>query len=146
MACDAFNDFMPLRIVTHAHADHMVGLRRSLTACEKVLMIEATRDLIDVLRGPLFLMGGYVETLDYGKTLQYEEDRITFFRADHILGAAQVLAEDAERTRIVFTGDFRIDKSPVLNADVLVMDASYGCVLWKRLMEAPFVDALLAEM
>jgi putative mRNA 3-end processing factor len=132
VACDAFNETMPLRVVTHAHADHMVGLRKSLRTCEKVLMTKATKDLIDVLRGPLFLMGGYVETVDYGETLQYGEEQITFFRADHILGAAQVLVEDAEGTRIVFTGDFRIDETPVLDADVLVMEATYGSPSCKR--------------
>ena len=132
VACDAFDECMPLRVVTHAHADHMMGLRRSLRMCEKVLMTEATKDLIDVLRGPLFLMGGFVETLDYSKTIQHGEERITFFRADHILGAAQVLVEDAEGTRIVFTGDFRIDETPVLDADVLVMEATYGSPSCKR--------------
>lgn len=132
VACDAFNKTMPLRVVTHAHADHMMGLRQSLITCEKVLMTHATKDLIDVMRGPLFLMGGSVEVLDYGKTLEYEEERITFFKADHILGAAQVLVEDAEGTRIVFTGDFRIDETPVLDADVLVMEATYGSPACKR--------------
>ena len=132
VACDAFDGSMPLRVVTHVHADHMVGLRRSLVNCEKVLMTEATKDLIDVMRGPLFLMAGYVETLGYGKSLQYEEERVTFFRADHVLGAAQVFVEDAEGTRIVFTGDFRIDETPVLDADILVMEATYGSPSCKR--------------
>jgi putative mRNA 3-end processing factor len=132
VACDAFNESMPLRVVTHAHADHMVGLRKSLRTCEKVLMTKATKDLIDVLRGPLFLMGGYVETLDYGEPLRYGEEQITFFRADHILGASQVLVEGVEGKRIVFTGDFRIDETPVLDADVLVMEATYGSPSCKR--------------
>jgi len=132
VACDAFDKAMPLRVVTHAHADHMMGLRQSLTTCEKVLMTCATKDLIDVLMGPLFLMSGSVETVDYGEVLQYEEERVTFFKADHILGAAQVLVEDAEGTRIVFTGDFRIDETPVLDADVLVIEATYGSPVCKR--------------
>jgi len=126
IACDAFDETRPLRVVTHAHADHMIGLQQSLRNCEKVLMTTATKDLIDVMRGPLFLMGGFVETLDYGKTMQYEEEKITFFKADHILGAAQVLVEDKEGKRIVNTGDFRIDETPVLEADVLVIEATYG--------------------
>ena len=32
VACDAFEESKPLRVVTHAHADHMVGLRQSLRA------------------------------------------------------------------------------------------------------------------
>jgi putative mRNA 3-end processing factor len=132
VACDAFEETKPLRVVTHAHADHMVGLRQSLRACEKVLMTKATKDMIDVMRSPLFLMSGLVETLDYGKTIQYDEERITFFRADHILGAAQVLVEDFEGKRIVFTGDFRIDDTPVLESDVLVIEATYGSPTCKR--------------
>lgn len=95
-------------------------------------MTPATKDLIDVMRSPLFLMGGFVETLDYGKTIQYGEESITFFPADHILGAAQVLVEDASGKRIVYTGDFRIDKTPVLEADVLVIEATYGSPMCRR--------------
>jgi putative mRNA 3-end processing factor len=132
VACDAFDESKPLRVVTHAHADHMVGLQRSTRTCEKILTTRATKDLIDVMRGPLFLGGGLVETLDYGRTMQYEEERITFFKADHILGATQVLVEDSQRKRILFTGDFRIDETPVIGADILVMEATYGSPRCRR--------------
>lgn len=132
VACDAFEESKLMRIVTHAHADHMVGLQQSLKKCVKVLMTRATKDLIDVLRGPLFSMGGFVETVEYGKNFQFEEEHVTFFRADHILGAAQVLVEDEEGDRLVYTGDFRIDGTPVLEADVLVMEATYGASACRR--------------
>ena len=132
VVCDAFEENKPLRVVTHAHADHMMGLQQSLRTCEKVLMTKATKDMIDVMRSPLFLMSGNVETLDYGKTIQYEEERITFFKADHILGAAQVLVEDPEGKRIVFTGDFRIQDTPVLYSDTLVIEATYGSPYCRR--------------
>lgn len=132
VACDAHDSAKPLRVVTHAHADHMIGIEQSLRECEKVLMTNATKDLINVIRDPLLLMGGFVETLNYGKTIQYENERVTFFHADHILGAAQVLVEDEEGNRIVYTGDFRIDETPVLDADVLVIEATYGSPTCKR--------------
>lgn len=144
VACDAFDETRPIRVVTHAHADHMIGLQRSLRNCEKVLMTNATKDLIDVLKGPLFLMGGMVEPLDYGKTLQLEEERLTLFRADHILGAAQVLVEDAEGKRIVYTGDFRIDGTPVLEADVLVMEATYGSPSCRRSFGVDVKESLVS--
>ncbi|MDI6691012.1 MAG: MBL fold metallo-hydrolase [Candidatus Bathyarchaeota archaeon] len=144
VACDAFDGTKPLRVVTHAHADHMMGLQQSLKTCQKVLMTKATKDLIDVMRGPLFLMGGFVETLDYGKTIHYEEERITFSRADHILGAAQVLVEDAEGTRIVYTGDFRIDGTLALDADILVMEATYGNPSCKRSFDRDVKDLLIS--
>jgi putative mRNA 3-end processing factor len=132
VACDAFDESKPLRVVTHAHADHMVGLQRSVRACDKILTTRATKDLIDVLRDPLFLMGGFVEALDYGKTMQHEDERITLFKADHILGAAQVLVEDSQGKRILFTGDFRIDETPVISTDILVMEATYGSPRCRR--------------
>ena len=144
VACDAHNENTPLRVVTHAHADHMEGLQKSLRTCEKTLMTKATKDLIDVMRGPLFLMSGYVETLDYGKTIQYDEENITFFKADHILGAAQVLIEDAEGKRIAFTGDFRIDATPVLEADILVMEATYGSPACRRSFGVDLKDLLVS--
>jgi putative mRNA 3-end processing factor len=144
VACDAFEESKPLRVVTHAHADHMIGLQQSLRICEKVLMTKPTKDLIDVMRSPLFLMGGFVETLDYGKTLQYEEECITFFHADHILGAAQVLVEDAEGTRIAYTGDFRVDGTPILDTDLLVMEATYGSPVCKRSFEEDVKDLLVS--
>jgi len=144
VACDAFDESKPLRVVTHAHADHMIGLQQSLRTCEKVLMTKPTKDLIDVLRDPLFLMGGFVETLDYGKTLQYKEECITFFHADHILGAAQVLVEDLEGTRIVCTGDFRIDETPILDADFLVIEATYGSPTCKRCFEEDIKELLVS--
>jgi len=146
VACDAFDETKPLRVVTHAHADHMIGLKQSLRACEKVLMTKPTKDLIDVMMNPLFLMRGFVETLNYGKTLQYEEERITFFHCDHILGAAQVLVEDAEGTRIVFTGDFRIKGTPILDADLLVMEATYGSPACKRPFKKNIKDLLVSTV
>ena len=144
VACDAFDESRPLRVVTHAHADHMIGLQQSLRTCEKVLMTQATKDLIDVMRSPLFLMGGYVETLEYGKTFCYGEESITFFPADHILGAAQVLVEDAEGMRIVYTGDFRLEGTPVLETDILVMEATYGSPLCRRPFNTNVKDMLVS--
>ena len=145
VSCDSFDETRRLRVVTHAHADHMVGLRESLRKCQKVLMTAPTKDLIDVLKGPFFLMSGFVETLDYGKPVSYEQEKITIFRADHILGAGQVLVEGSDGKRVAYTGDFRINNTPVLETDVLVMEATYGSPLCRR----PFDDgvrSLLASL
>jgi putative mRNA 3-end processing factor len=122
----------------------MIGLQQSLRTCEKVLMTKATKDLIDVMKSPLFLMGGYVEPLDYKKTIHYGEESITLFPADHILGACQVLVEDAEGARIVYTGDFRIDGTPVLEADILVMEATYGSPSCRRPFDSEVKELLIS--
>jgi putative mRNA 3-end processing factor len=126
VACDAFDGNKPIRVVTHAHSDHMLGLKESLTNCETVLMTPATKDLIDALKGPLFLMRKNVKTLKYGEPFQYGDEKLTFYFADHILGAAQVLVEDADGTRILYTGDFRLRDTPIIESDILVIEATYG--------------------
>jgi len=125
VSCDGFDETRPLRIVTHAHADHTTGLKQSLNQCESVLMTPATRDLLSVMLGPLFLMQGKVETLGYQTPLRYGDTELTLHFADHILGAAQVLVVE-DNTRILYTGDFRLQKTPIIEADILVIEATYG--------------------
>ena len=51
---------------------------------------------------------------------------MTLVKAEHILGAAQVLVEDSSGSRLVYTGDFRLEGTPVLDCDTLVIEATYG--------------------
>ena len=132
VACDAYDEHRPLRVVTHAHADHLGGLRKSLRCCEKVLMTEATRDLAETLNETLKLRDAPIQTMGYGKSFEYGDETITLLKADHILGAAQVLVEDAGGIRIAYTGDFRIDDTPVVECDVLVVEATYGSPSCRR--------------
>lgn len=145
VACDAFDATRPLRVVTHAHADHLGGLRKSLKCCEKVLMTKATRDLAMTLDTSLKLKEKPVHCLDYGKILKYGDERISLVRADHILGASQVLLEDAGGIRIAWTGDFRLDGTPVVDCDVLVVEATYGSPSCRRNFDVD-VRKLLVSM
>jgi putative mRNA 3-end processing factor len=145
VACDAFDADRPLRVVTHAHADHLVGLRRSLKSCDKVLMTRATRDLIGVVNGSLPLDAGSVQLLEYGETFEYGDERVTLLKADHILGAAQVLVEDSEGRRVGYTGDFRVDGTePLLGCDTLVVEATYGSPWFKRAFKVDVRELLVS--
>ena len=144
VACDAFDGSMPLRIVTHAHADHLGGLRKSLRQCEKVLMTKATRDLAATLDNSLKLGSASVQTMEYGKSITFGDEKITLIKADHILGAAQVLVEDAGGIRIAYSGDFRIDDSPVVNCDVLVVDSTYGSPSCRRRFDIDVRELLVS--
>jgi putative mRNA 3-end processing factor len=144
VACDAFDASRPLRIVTHAHADHLGGLRKSLKCCEKVLMTPATRDLAETLNETLKLRSDTVETLEYGKPIKYGDEKITLLKADHILGACQVLVEDAGGIRIAYTGDFRLEDTPVVESDVLVVEATYGTPSCRRNFDVDVRDLLVS--
>ncbi len=145
VACDAFDATRPLRVVTHAHADHLYGLRKSVKCCEKVLMTKATRDLAQTLNGSLKLTDENVQTLEYGKVLKYGDEKISLLKADHILGASQVLVEDAGGIRIAWSGDFRLEGTPVVDCDVLVVEATYGSPSCRRNFDLD-VRELLVEM
>jgi putative mRNA 3-end processing factor len=145
VACDAHDASRPLRVVTHAHADHLNGLRSSLRGCEKVLMTKATRDLTETLNESLKLKDSVaVKTLEYGKVFNYKEEKISLIKADHILGAAQVLVEDAGGIRIVWTGDFRLDGTPVIDCDVLVVEATYGSPSCRRNFDVDVRELLVS--
>jgi putative mRNA 3-end processing factor len=145
VACDAFDATRPLRVVTHAHADHLGGLRKSVRCCQKVLMTPATRDLAETLNPLLKLSEETVETLEYGKVFHYGNEKISLLKADHILGACQVLVEDAGGIRIAWTGDFRLDGTPVVDCDVLVVEATYGSPSCRRNFDVD-VRELLVDM
>lgn len=145
MACDAFERSRPLRVVTHAHADHVIGLKQSLSFCQSVIMTKATKDMVEILRGVRFHEGERVKTLNYGESLEYNGECITLMPADHILGAAQVLVEMEDGNRMAYTGDFRIEGTPVIEVDILVIEATYGSPSYRR----PFnnsVKQLLTSM
>jgi putative mRNA 3-end processing factor len=144
VACDSFDDARPLRVVTHAHYDHITGLQQSLRKCEAVIMTAATRDLLEAMRGHWSLMRSNVKTLAYEEPLIYGDEKLTFYFADHILGTAQVLVEDPEGTRILYTSDFRLPKTPIINADVLVIEATYGNPMQVRPFEKVVENALVS--
>ncbi len=145
VACDAFDPDRPLRVVTHAHADHLYGLRKSIKCCEKVLMTKATRDLTETLNDSIKLKSENIKTLEYGKPFRYGEEKITLLKADHILGASQVLVEDKEGSRIAWSGDFRLEGTDAVECDVLVVEATYGSPSCRRNFDVD-VRKLLVDM
>jgi putative mRNA 3-end processing factor len=144
VACDAFDANRPLRIVTHAHADHLGGLRKSIKCCEKVIMTPATRDLAQIVNPTFKLNSNNVLPLDYGKPLKYGDETITLLKADHIMGASQVLVEDAGGIRIAYSGDFKLDETPVVDCDVLVVEATYGTPSCRRNFDVDVKELLVS--
>jgi putative mRNA 3-end processing factor len=145
VACDAFDVTRPLRGVTHAHGDHLGGLRKSLKCCEKVLMTSATRDLAEIVNPKFKLHSDNVLLLEYGESFKYGAETVTFLKADHILGASQVLLEAADGTRVVYTGDFKLAGTPVVDCDILVVEATYGDPSFRRNFDVD-ISALLVSM
>jgi len=127
--CDSHDPNRDVRVVTHAHVDHLLGLNESLNYSKLVVMTEATRDILEIMRGKL---KGKIKAMKYNEELSWIDEKLTLYYADHIIGAAQVLIEDFEGNRLVYTGDFRLPKSPIIEADILVIEATYGKPELKR--------------
>jgi len=118
VACDAFAE-RKVRVVTHAHSDHLLGLEKSLRY-GKVYATPATAELIKLFKGKR------VSLLDYHEELKIDDERMQFFDAGHIIGSAQVLLVDENGKRWVYTGDFRLDRAEIVKSDLLVIEATYG--------------------
>ncbi len=123
VACDAHEDGREVRVVTHAHYDHVLGLRESLRRCKAVYATPLTRDMLSVLYGR---RAEEVLPLSYGEPVMVGTDVMTFYPSGHIPGSAQVLVEDPDGNRALYTGDFRLPGAPVIDADLLVIEATYG--------------------
>jgi putative mRNA 3-end processing factor len=122
LTCDAHGP-RPVRLVTHIHADHLHGLAGSLRECEAVLATPLTRDLLAVLKGRR--KAARLRSLPYGQIFERQGERLELFPAGHIAGSAQALLT-AGGMRIGYTGDLKSPPAPVLQAEVLVTEATYG--------------------
>ncbi len=123
LACDAHGP-RPLRLVSHIHADHLYGLAASQRECEAVLATPLTKALLAVLKGRR--KAARLRVLPYGQVLEREGERLELFPAGHIPGSAQALLTTSDGLRVAYTGDLRSPPAPVLRADVLVTEATYG--------------------
>jgi putative mRNA 3-end processing factor len=123
LTCDAHYR-RPLRLVSHAHADHLHHLAASLRECREVLATPLTREFLGVLHGSR--RTHRVRALPYGEPFTWEGERLTLFPAGHIAGSAQALLETREGIRIAYTGDVKSPPAEALRAELLVIEATYG--------------------
>lgn len=119
------------RVITHFHSDHLYDLDKSVKECSSLIATPITLDAINVL--------GYSVPkhkridLEYGITLNIEGEKIRLEKAEHIMGASQVIVS-TDGEEVAYTGDFRNPGkgTPILNPDVLIIDATYGHPTHKR--------------
>ncbi len=123
VVCDAYDRFRAYMIVTHAHYDHMIGLRKALRRRAKVITTPPTKDLIVALGKA---RSDEILSIDYGRYYHISEGKMKLIKANHILGSAQVIYEKDE-VLIAYTGDFRQPGTPIIeDPDILIIEATYG--------------------
>jgi len=123
VACDAHENGKEIRVVTHAHYDHIYGLKDSLIKCKAVYATPITKDMLSVLYGK---RAERITSLGYGEPAMVGDEVMVLYPASHIPGSAQVLVENSDGYRALYTSDFRLPGAPVIETDVLVIEATYG--------------------
>ncbi len=141
-----------VRVVTHAHQDHLGELRKSYSYQGLVLMTPETYAYVlnlYRLRTPM----SKVKVVRYGYTLKIWDEIVTFLRAEHIPGSVQVLVENEKGLRTLYSGDFKnpgLGTEIIEDVDILIVDATYGCPhmvrSYKEKMEEILVEVIETAM
>ena len=131
-----------LRVVTHIHSDHTVNLASSIRSSYRIVGTHITLSWLPVLGYPV---GSNSVWLDYGSSIKVGSFRLELVRSHHIPGTAQVLLESEDGHRIVYSSDFKKPgrTTPVVEADVLVIDAVYGRPTYVREFDDVIEDLLV---
>ncbi len=116
-----------VRVVTHAHNDHTVGLRKSLETSALIIATPETFAIVENINEIKIPKSKKLE-LKYGNKVKIKDEIVSLWRADHIPGAAQVLVE-SDGILVAYTGDFKKpgEGTEILEPHVLVLDATYAC-------------------
>ncbi|MGC8538344.1 MAG: hypothetical protein ACP5MK_00540, partial [Candidatus Micrarchaeia archaeon] len=104
-----------LNFISHAHEDHLAGLRSGLPAT-------ASRETIELIKARKGVSPAIAET---GKGFE-------MLNAGHVLGSRQLYFEDEySGVSYIYTGDFQMEQSlaapmiEVKKADVVIIDSTY---------------------
>jgi len=115
VALDSSESSADIKFVSHAHTDHISGVRNN----DAILASKATAELLQA-RGKQNV--SVIEIPNNVKLLD----------AGHIHGSKQIFIEDYEKGySLLYTGDYQLDepiiaeKIQVHNADILIIDSTY---------------------
>lgn len=145
LACDGFDSRCEIGVISHAHGDHTQGLHSSLHFYGSILTSPETRDLLIADEGRSLQRWRNLIPQPYRKPFKYNDERITLYPATHILGSVKTLLEQADGTRILYTGDFRMPQRPI-RANVIVIEATYGDPKMRRFYGKEFVVRQLIRL
>ncbi len=115
VSLDTYEKGADANFVSHAHADHMSGIRKH----KPCIASSATMDIIEAKKGK-------------GFSAMPVPKQAKMLNSGHMLGAKQLYIDsDHYGARILYSGDYQMQRSPVaepietINADVLIIDSTY---------------------
>ncbi len=131
LSVDGHHSGVIARATTHIHQDHIRGLKRSIRETAMHIASPLTHDLLSAYGHHV----PYYRRVDasYGTKISIEGLYVKLLPANHVPGAAEVYIETNNGTSILYTGDFKLPGTEIVEGvDVLVIDATYGMPEWRR--------------
>ena len=113
-------------IITHAHADHLVGGSKAYVCARPSEALLQARLGTDAL----------IESIDYGQTIERNGVRLSFHPAGHILGSAQVRLEYRGEVWVV-SGDYKLAADATcaafepLRCQTFVTESTFGLPIFR---------------
>ncbi len=133
--CDGKNAFgmddgKSITCYTHIHEDHICGLEDALgRSNSRVYATEITKKLSSAL---LSYDSEWIKDrknyygLEYGIPVQQGNFEISFHKAEHILGSAQLLVS-TDRYRVLYSSDFILNNTSIVkDVNYLILDTTHG--------------------
>lgn len=115
IALDTHDPSSNVNFVSHAHSDHLSGLRKG----KATIASSATVDMIEAKKGREL-------------TIAEMPEGVELLNSGHMLGSKQLYVDSREQScRIVYTGDYQMQRSAaseeieIRKADILLMDSTY---------------------
>lgn len=127
VVCDGSDFDIPNTVFTQIHSDRMIKFPFALQSSANVIVSEQTAELLIADKdnfGDFLTIKDNFKPIPYDEPFKSEGTSITLLEAQHVLGSAQVLFEDRDHTRILYSSEFRRKKA--IPTDILVLDSTRG--------------------
>lgn len=133
-----------IRVVTHAHSDHMIDIKVSVKNSPKIIAHPATFEIMSILG--VDVPSNKIYKAEYGGEIRLEDGTLKFLRSKHIVGSIQTYFVSETGLTAVYTGDFKdpISGTEILESDIVVTEATYGSPEYVRPYK-DIIDELLAD-
>lgn len=156
-------------VLSHAHLDHCGALPELyISSTPPLYTTPLTAELAEIMFKDTVKLSGYylpyedeevrnalrfVRPMNYGEALELNGDSVQLLNAGHVPGSSMVLMS-IDGYRILFTGDFNLEQSNLLNGadiasvprdvDVVIMEATYagGTHPPRDRLEKEFIEAV----
>jgi Cft2 family RNA processing exonuclease len=126
VTCDGFYCDSRYRVQSHAHSDHTKKFASSLS--QNIVATTPTLEILSTQQSiPGLIERPYVFSLGANDLIKFEDCKIIFKDAMHMIGSVQVAVEFSDGNSIGYSGDFSAEaiNNPI-NVDYLLVDSTYG--------------------